>query len=132
MFIDTAEIARRKELGARIHRAMVAKDWRQSDLSRATDLSRESISSYINGKTWPHDTSIKKIATALGVNPLDLVPEYGGPVSSRSSSAKPSDFEMRVLPSDPTKARVQMNKVLAFENAVKIATIVREDTADGK
>ena len=67
MFIDTAEIARRKELGARIHRAMVAKDWRQSDLSRATDLSRESISSYINGKTWPHDTSIKKIATEPGI-----------------------------------------------------------------
>jgi transcriptional regulator with XRE-family HTH domain len=43
------------------------RDWNQSDLSRRTGLSRDSISTYARGRSMPEPANLRKIAEALGV-----------------------------------------------------------------
>src|SRR3546814_17801689 len=53
---------------------MLAKNWSQADLARRAELGRDSISTYINGKTFPDPLSRKKLADALGVSVDELIP----------------------------------------------------------
>lgn len=46
--------------------------WTQEDLSRRSGVSRDSLSNYENDSREPHPTTVKKLATALGVSTDDL------------------------------------------------------------
>lgn len=77
------------QFGRRLQRLLLAKGMNQSDFARAAGLERNSISSYVRGKSIPNALSLKKISDALRVKPTDLIPETGlteGPVPYQITS----------------------------------------------
>lgn len=113
----------KQEFGRRLYGMMLARQWRQSDLARASDLPRDSISSYVRGRTLPTPLSLEKLASALGCTPVDLLPNA---VESAIQSDNP-DFEMKVSPAAPTMAWVRVNRLVRLSTAVKIAELVEAD-----
>ena len=76
------EIERRgKHVSVRIDAKYVKKllidlDWTQRDLARESGLSEPTVYNVLGGKRFTSET-LEKLATALGVNPIDLVEAEG-------------------------------------------------------
>lgn len=115
-----------EEFGKRLYNAMIAKNWRQADLARATELPRDSISTYIRGLVKPTPLSLSKLATALGKTEEELFPNHAIAAVIEDHPT----FEMKVSPNDPRRAYIRLNRMVSFEVAVKIAELVNADPAD--
>lgn len=113
----------KQEFGRRLYRMMTAKGWHQSELSRRSGLQRAAISTYINGRVFPTESSLKALADAFGVTPDEILP-------NRSENAIAEDalaFEMKVSPSAPNTAWVKVNRLVTLSTAVKIAELLERD-----
>src|SRR3546814_10206285 len=62
----------KQEFGRRLYQLMLAKNWSQADLARRAELGRDSISTYINGKTFP-DPQIGRAHVCTPVTNAHLV-----------------------------------------------------------
>lgn len=126
-----AKDALKREFARRLHQAMRAKDWRQSDLARASGMPKDSISQYYNGKIFPTAFSLEKVARALGVQPTDLMPGATDP--SPVGQAVPRDFGPVVedVPGSPNLKRVRVSRVVSAKTAGAIFNLFVSD-ADGE
>jgi transcriptional regulator with XRE-family HTH domain len=115
----------KQEFGRRLYRLLLERGWNQSELARRADLPRDSVSTYIRGRSLPTPTSLKKIAEALGVEPENLLPNV---VESAIDEDNPA-FDLRVSPSRPGVAWVRVNRQMSFAAAVKISEIISNDDA---
>jgi len=111
--------------GRRLFQLMLAKNWNQSDLARASGLGRDAISTYIRGRSYPEPVSKKKLADALGVRPEDLDPPSGG-INETAESGSPL-FELRQSSTDPSKVHVYVNRVVTIGTAAKIIDLLKEE-----
>lgn len=118
----------KQEFGRRLHRMLLERGWRQSELARRGDLQRDSISNYVRGRSLPTPLNLQKMASALGVKPEDLLPNH---LESAIAEDEP-DFELKVSPGDGTRAWVRLNRMLSLETAVQIAALVQADAANRK
>src|SRR3546814_17176733 len=94
---------------------MLAKNWSQADLARRAELGRDSISTYINGKTFPDPLSRKKLADALGVSVDELIP-------NGMETALDQEFpavELKQAVGHPGMAWVRINRAMSFATAAK-------------
>ena len=57
--------------------AMARKEYNAVELAKITDLSRNTITGYMNGSRMPRIELLGKIAKALDVDPADLVEQKG-------------------------------------------------------
>lgn len=71
---------------------MVKKGWTQSELARRAsdhhpgkEIGRDSISVYMRGRALPSPAVLGALASALGVEPSDLLPSRGVPTAAQSS-----------------------------------------------
>lgn len=64
-------------LASRLRDLLEARGWTQSDLAEAAGIGRVAVSRYVNGRREPRAETVAVIASALGVNPADLVGEWG-------------------------------------------------------
>lgn len=117
----------KREFARRLHQAMVAKDWRQADLHRASGVAKDSISSYYNAKILPTDYNLRKLAQALGVTPGALLPGV-----SPDSPPLPENETLAMLdvPGSLTLKRLRVNRVVNIGTAVKVIDLVNGDAAD--
>jgi len=69
-------VLQKQEFGNRLYSVMLEKQMSQSDLARAAGLGRDSISTYVRGRSVPTPSSLIKLAKALGVDPEALYPNY--------------------------------------------------------
>lgn len=113
----------KEEFGRRVYRAMVAKGMSQSDLHRSTGLTRDSISGYVRGRSFPGPINLHKLADALGVEANSLLPN---PEHQAIREDTPS-FEMRISNADPNKALLRVNRIVKPETAAKVVAILNED-----
>jgi transcriptional regulator with XRE-family HTH domain len=113
----------RQEFGRRLHALLLEKEWNQSDLSRATGLGRDSISTYINGKTFPSPLGLKKLAGALGVKPEEILPNS---LMSAMEDEHPA-IELKQATGHPGKAWLRINRAMSFRAAAKIIDIINQD-----
>lgn len=119
----------KQEFGRRLYRLMLEKGWTQSELARQADLPRDSISTYVRGKTLPTPHTVKKMAEALGMRPEELMPAQ----IEHAIDADNPVFEMKVSPSSPSMAWVRVNRLLPLKEAMAIAEILdRANLADTK
>lgn len=121
----------KQEFGRRVHTLMNGRGWSQSELARAADLPRDSISTYINGKSFPQGKSLLKLAGAFGVPPLELLPNEAEAAIDRDFPA----FELKISASAPNMAWVRINRAMPVKIAMRIASLIGEagpDAADGK
>jgi transcriptional regulator with XRE-family HTH domain len=121
--ILTPRALTRQEFGRRLQQLMLAKSWNQSDLARAADLGRDSISTYVNGKTFPTPVALKKMADALGMEPQELLPNT---MMNAMDDEHPA-VELRQAAGHPGKAWLRVNRAVSFGTAAKIVELINQD-----
>lgn len=112
----------KQEFARRLYRLMTEKGWRQSELGRRAGLPRDSISTYMRAKTLPTKESVKKLAKALGVEPLDILPNF---VESAIDADMPM-MEMKVSNNMPSKAWLRVNQLVPTSVASEIIAILQK------
>ncbi|MGO4704766.1 helix-turn-helix domain-containing protein [Microvirga sp. 2MCAF38] len=121
----TPKVLTKHEFGKRLHKLMTEKGWHQSELARQAGLQRDSVSTYINGRSLPTPLSLNRLAAALGVAAEDLIPNH---IEQSLDQHKPA-FEMKASASAPDMAWVRVNRLVSFDTAVKIGELLRADNA---
>lgn len=119
----------KQEFGRRLYKAMLNKGWNQSELSRRSGLTRDSISTYITGKVLPTEPNLIKLAGVLGVDPGDLLMNYMPMNPLEPPDQDNAMFEFRVSSKDPTKAHVKLDRILSLGTAMQIANLLSEHDA---
>lgn len=70
--------ALRKKFAENLARVLEERGMSQTDLSKASGLSKDAISTYMRQRSIPTRDSLKLVADALGVEPAELVPKVTG------------------------------------------------------
>ena len=70
------KVLTKQEFGKRLFALMMEKGMNQSDLARAAKLGRDSISTYVRGRSAPSPQNLDKLCAALSVAPDELYPNY--------------------------------------------------------
>lgn len=112
-----------EEFGRRVYSRMLQHGWNQSDLARAAGLTRDAISTYVRGRSRPSPSNLTKLATALGVEPQELLPNA---VESAIRDDTPL-MEMKVSPAKPSVAWLRISRLTSTEAATKIMQILVDD-----
>lgn len=115
----------KQDFGKRLYALMLSKGWTQSELARQADLPRDSVSTYVRGKSLPTPVSLEKLASALGVEPAELMPNH---VESAIDNDMPA-LEMKVSPNQPGVAWLRVNRLVTTQTALKIMTLLEDDNA---
>lgn len=113
---------RRTEFAKRLYALMMNKNWNQSDLARASNLGRDSISQYIRANNTPSPRNLKKLAEALGVEPVELYPNYEAAAVEEEMPA----LSFRQMPGDEEHMWVRINKKVPKAVAAKIMVLLNE------
>lgn len=122
--VSSVRMLTKQEFGQRIYRLMMARGWRQAELARRAGLPRDSISSYVNGKTFPTPLSVQKLAAAFDMKPEEILPNH---VAGAISADNP-DIELKVSPSDTRLAWLRINKAVSLETGAKIVQLLSADS----
>jgi transcriptional regulator with XRE-family HTH domain len=110
----------KQEFGRRLQALMLAKDWNQSELARASGLGRDSISTYVRGQTFPTPKALRKLADALGVTTEELLP-------NSLMNALEGEFpaiELKQAAGHPDKAWLRINRAVPFAVAAQIIALI--------
>lgn len=113
----------KEQFGRRLYNLMISKGWRQSELARRAGLTRDAISTYVNGRSLPSPQNAKKLADALEVPVENLLPNI---VEGAISQGR-ADFEFKTIASDPTRAWIKIDRSVSLATAVKIAELIQAD-----
>ena len=113
---------RKTEFAKRLYSLMIAKDWNQSDLARASGLGRDSVSQYIRANNTPSPQNLKKLAEALGVEPVELYPNY----EAAAIEEEIPSLSFRQMPGDDEFMWVRINKKLPKAVATQIMVLMNE------
>ena len=70
------KVLTKQEFGKRLFALMMEKGMNQSDLARAAKLGRDSVSTYVRGRSAPSPQNLDKLCAALSVAPDELYPNY--------------------------------------------------------
>lgn len=113
----------KQEFGRKLFQLMVAKGWNQSDLGRASDLGRDSISNYVNGKSFPTPIARTKLAKALNIAPDELLPNG---IMQAMEDEIPA-VSMTQAAGYPGRAWLRINRMVSFGAAAKVIDLIHED-----
>lgn len=92
-------------VGKTIYRRMLDKGMTQSDLARRTGIGRDSISTYVNGRSLPTPQNLALLAQALGCETADL----------RPTLAAPPPFTFVSNASDPSVGQLVVNMAVRMD-----------------
>jgi transcriptional regulator with XRE-family HTH domain len=115
----------KQEFAKRLYRLMLKRGWNQSELARRADLPRDSVSTYIRAKVMPTPQSAERLASALGVTPEELLPNY---VESAIEEDTPS-LEMKVSVNAPSKAWLRVNRLVSLATAARVIDLIEAENA---
>jgi len=113
----------KQEFGRRLFALIMERGWNQSDLAREADLGRDSISTYVNGKTFPTPKALRSLANALGVDPEELLPNE---MLNAFEDEHPA-VELRQAVGHPDKAWLRVNRAMSFGTAARIISLIDEE-----
>jgi transcriptional regulator with XRE-family HTH domain len=113
----------KQEFGKRLYRLMLAKGWNQSELGRQSGLPRDSVSTYVRGRSLPTPQNLMALSEALGVSQEELLPNH---TESAIDEDTPS-FEMKTSTSSPNMAWVRVNRLVTMQTAIRIADLLEND-----
>jgi len=106
----------KQEFGRRLHALMLERNWNQSEFARQADLGRDAISTYVRGRSFPDPKSLKKLADALDMKPLDLLPN----AVMRAIDSEAPAFEMRQAAGHPDKVWLRVNRLVTIQQAAAV------------
>ena len=70
------KVLSKQEFGKRLYALMLEKGMNQSDLARAAKMGRDSISTYVRGRSVPTPQNLERLCEALSVAADELYPNY--------------------------------------------------------
>jgi transcriptional regulator with XRE-family HTH domain len=127
---DTSpRVLTKQQFGAKLYRLMVSRGWNQSELARRAGLQRDSISTYVNGRSFPTPLSLQGLARAFEMTPEQLLPNYAHRAIQADSDITDMYVDMKVSPSDPKRALLRINQMVPRSLAVKILSMLETDDA---
>ena len=112
----------KQEFGRRLHDLMLGKGWNQSDLARAAQVGRDSVSKYIRGNSLPNPTALRKLSKALGVADAELLPNS----LMQALQGEHPAIELRAAAGHPDQAWLRINRMVPFEVATRILALINE------
>ena len=110
------------EFAKRLYSKIHERGWTQSEFARNSDLARDSISTYVRGRSIPSPVALEKMASVLGCKPEELLPNYYEAAALKQQST----FEVRDVPNEDGYMWVRMDMRLPKELAVKIFMMVQD------
>lgn len=119
----------KQEFGRRLAHILNERHMSQSDLVRAVEdktsvkMGRDAISTYINGRSFPTPKSLGLLCEALGVSRDELLPN----ASIQAINDEHPALELRAAAGHPGKAWVRINRMMRFETATKIVTLINDE-----
>lgn len=121
----------REAFAARIRGLATRKGWSQSELAKRAGLGRDVVNKYFNARALPTPASLGKMATALGLSPIDLLPGIGAlPTTATDGPTVP----VAMRSTRDGFVFLQVNMEVPFELAIEILSkLPRADQeGDGK
>jgi len=113
------------DFARRLQKALNEKGWNQSDLARAADIGRDSVSVYLRGKSLPGQKHLTSISNALGLSQDDLLPG--------ASDAATVKNELTALDIKQTSAAgrvwLKVNRSVSLGQLAKIIAILDSEPA---
>lgn len=125
----TPEALSKQEFGRRLQKVLHDRNWSQADLAREVgrvtgrNMGRDAISTYINGRSFPTPASLNQLCKALDMTREDLLPNA---LINATQDEHPA-FEMRAAVGQPGRAWVRVNRMMSFETAAEIATLLNAE-----
>lgn len=116
----------KQEFGRRLQALMIKHGWNQSDLGRRSGVGRDSISTYIAGKTFPTPNALQKLSNALGVAAFELLPNG---MMNAMDDEHPA-MEIRQAAGATSRVWIRLNRALSFGAAAKIISILDVEDAE--
>ena len=115
-------VSAKRALGARVRALRRDRGWKQADLARRADLSRNVVHTTENGHSYPTADNLARLARALGVpvGALAGKPPMGGYGEPSSSCAFAASAESGF-------ARIQIDRLVRAGTAVAILKLIVED-----
>lgn len=120
---DTPRHLTKQEFGRRIYSLMIQKGWNQSELARRAGIPRDSVSTYVRGRSFPTPKSLHALAKALGVATADILPNS---IESAIDQDAPS-LEMKVSTSAPDAAWLRVNRLVTLRTAARVIEMIQTD-----
>jgi len=115
----------KQEFGRRLQKLMLDRGLNQSELARRSDIGRDSVSTYIRGRSFPEPKSLNNMAKTLGLSPHELLPNT---VASAIDSDNPS-LEIKESTGHPGQVWMRLNRLVTSAQALKIMTILQQEPA---
>lgn len=115
----------KQEFGRRVYRLMTERGWHQSELARQAELTRDAVSTYVNGRSLPDPRNAQKLADAFGMTVEQLLPN----LVEQSIDRDPPAMELKVSALNPNVAWLRINRLVRTDNAMQIMSILRDDDA---
>jgi transcriptional regulator with XRE-family HTH domain len=103
---------------------MLEKGFHHAELARRADLPRNNISTYINGRSYPTEQSLAKLAKALGVSAEDILPNRTE-LAIRGEAIP--DVSMKSSIADPGKSWLIINRLVSTKLAAEIMTKLEDE-----
>jgi len=134
MTLDQSREEQLKIFGEKIHAAMLRKQMNVSDLARAiwgtvTDYrgfvvakNRDRAGFYVQGKSYPNEENLKKLAHALDLDVEELRVEK--PAFIVHKKAENPNMKLTVMASEPNKALLEINLLLPTKGALEVLELV--------
>ena len=115
-------VIRKSEFGKRLYDLMREKGWNQSKLAKKSDMGRDSVSTYIRGKSVPSPQNLEKLANCLGVKPEELYPNY----AANSAALDEPIFQLKQVNDESNKMWLTINMKIDSDKAIAIMKILNE------
>lgn len=115
--------SQREDLGRTLQYLCGLRGWTQAELGRRSGLSKQLVSTYWTGRSWPSPLNAGKIAHAFGVARAELVP--GEAVGMMTGGGEPK-MKTDLVPSRPGFTLIELTAILPSKVVNNIAMLVTD------
>ena len=116
----TQRVLSKQEFGKRLFSLMLEKGMNQSDLARSSGLGRDSISTYVRGRSVPTPQNLVRLAESLGVSSIDLYPNY----DANAAAIEEPVFQIKQINDGSGIMWLNVNMKIDGEKAVELMQIL--------
>lgn len=116
----------KQEFGRRLQGLLMERGLNQSELARRAGIGRDSVSTYVRGRSFPEPKALALMAKALGVSPQELLPNT---VAAAIDNDTPS-LELKESTGHPGKMWMRLNRLVTTKQALKIMAILQEQDGE--
>ena len=115
------KVLTKQEFGKRLFALMMEKGMNQSDLARAAKLGRDSISTYVRGRSAPSPQNLDKLCAALSVSPDELYPNY----AANAAANEEPELQLEQVIDGTDMIWLHINKKVDAQKAIEVMQILK-------